>query len=200
MVDNMLCDRDAFLQDVRERLLQAQAYAKRHYDGHHRALEFAVGDWVLLRLLHRPAQTLVPGKRDKLSPCYAGPYQVIERIGGVAYQLQLPDGARIHDVFHIGILKPFRGTPLATLPALPPLRHGRLLLQPERAIKAQLRRGTWWVLIKWTGLDESEATWEPVEAFKIRFPDFQLEDELFVREGRDVMVGKVYRRRDKTSG
>jgi hypothetical protein len=54
-VDNMLRDRDAFLQDVHERLLQAQAYAKRHYDGHHRALEFAVGDWVLLRLLHRSA-------------------------------------------------------------------------------------------------------------------------------------------------
>jgi len=43
------------LQDVRERLLQAQEYAKRHYDGHHRTVEFAVGDWVLLRLLHRPA-------------------------------------------------------------------------------------------------------------------------------------------------
>jgi hypothetical protein len=54
-VDNMLRDRDAFLQDVHERLLQAQAYAKCHYDGHHRALEFAVGDWVLLRLLHRSA-------------------------------------------------------------------------------------------------------------------------------------------------
>ena len=54
-VDTLLRDRDSFLQDVRERLLQAQVYAKRHYDGHHRAVEFAVGDWVLLRLLHRPA-------------------------------------------------------------------------------------------------------------------------------------------------
>jgi hypothetical protein len=120
---------------------------------------------------------------------------VLERIGAVAYRLQLPDGARIHDVFHIGVLKPFRGTPPATLPALPPLRHGRLLLQPERAVKAQLRRGSWWLLIKWTGLDDSEATWEPVEDFKSRFPDFQLEDELFDGEGRDVMVGNVYRRR-----
>jgi len=197
-VDTLLRDRDSFLQDVRERLLQAQEYAKRHYDGHHRAVEFAVGDWVLLRLLHRPAQSLVPGKRSKLSPRFAGPYQVLERIGAVAYRLQLPDGARIHDVFHVGVLKPWRGTPPTILPALPPLRHGRLLLKPERALKAQLRRGTWLVLIKWTGLDESEATWEPIDDFKTRFPDFQLEDELFVGEGRDIMVGKVYHRRDKS--
>jgi hypothetical protein len=197
-VDTLLRDRDSFLQDVRERLLQAQEYAKRHYDGRHRALEFAVGDWVLLRLLHRPAQSLVPGRRSKLSPRFAGPYQVLDRIGAVAYRLQLPDGARIHDVFHVGVLKPWRGAPPETLPALPPLRHGRVLLTPECALKAQLRRGTWVVLIKWKGLDASEATWEPVDDFKTRFPEFQLEDELFVGEGRDVMVGKVYQHREKT--
>jgi hypothetical protein len=50
---------------------------------------------------------------------------VIGRIGEVAYRLQLPDGACIHDVFHVGVLKPFRGTPPSAAPALPPLRHGR---------------------------------------------------------------------------
>ena len=67
-MDKLLCDRDAFLADVRDQLLQAQEYAKRHYDAHHRPLQFAVDDWVLLRLLHRPAQSLVPGFRGKLSP------------------------------------------------------------------------------------------------------------------------------------
>jgi hypothetical protein len=73
-VDTLLQDLDAFLADVRERLLQAQAYTKRYYDAHHRDLEFHVDDWVLLRLLHRPAQSLVPGARGKLSPRYAGPF------------------------------------------------------------------------------------------------------------------------------
>jgi hypothetical protein len=49
-------------------------------------------------------------------------------------------------------------------------------------------------------MEESAATWEPVEEFKARFPDFQLADELFVEGGRDVMVGKVYRRRGRPSG
>ena len=140
-VDVLLRDRDTFLADVRERLLQAQAYAKRHYDAHHRLLEFAVDDWVWLCLLHQPAQSLVPGPRGKLSPRYAGPFQVVERIGPVAYPLRLPEGARIHDVFHVGILKPFRGTPPSSVPALPPLRNGRLLHKPLRVVRSQLRRG-----------------------------------------------------------
>lgn len=73
-VDGLLKDRDAFLVDVHDRLLQAQAYAKLHYDTHHRPLEFAINDWVWLRLLQRPAQSLVPGKRGKLSPRFAGPF------------------------------------------------------------------------------------------------------------------------------
>jgi len=43
-VDALLSSRDKFLQEVRARLLQAQEYAWRHYDAHHRQLEFAVGD------------------------------------------------------------------------------------------------------------------------------------------------------------
>jgi transcriptional regulator GlxA family with amidase domain len=42
--------------------------------------------------------------------------------------------------------------------------------------------------------------WETVEAFRAAHPDLQLEDELFVEGGRDVMVGNVYRRREKQNG
>jgi hypothetical protein len=199
-VDTLLQDRDAFLADVRERLLQAQAYAKRYYDAHHRHLELRVDDWVLLRLLHRPAQSLVPGARGKLSPRYAGPFQVVECVGDVAYRLRLPEGARIHDVFHIGVLKPFHGTPPAAQAPLPPLQHGRLLEAPERALRSQLRLGVWHVLIKWAGLPEAESTWEPVDAFREAYPEFQLEDELFVDGGSDVMVGQVYERRKRARG
>jgi hypothetical protein len=199
-VDALLRDRDNFLAEVRDRLLQAQAYTKKYYDAKHRPLEFSIGDWVLLRLLHRLAQSLVPGFRGKLSPRYAGPFQVTERIGPVAYRLQLPEGAHIHDVFHVGVLKPFRGQPPSTSPGLPPLHNGRLLHQPACALRAQLRRGAWHVLIQWTDMAESDATWERVDEFKVRFPDFQLEDELFLEGGRDVMVGNVYQRHNKASG
>jgi hypothetical protein len=196
-VDELLQDRDAFLADVRDRLLQAQAYAKRHYDAHHRDITFAVGDWVWLRLLHRPAQSLVANAKGKLAPRYAGPFQVVERVGAVAYRLQLPEGTRIHDVFHVGVLKPFHGEPPSATPPLPPLQHGRVLDVPERVIKAQLRRGTWHVLVKWVGLPVADSTWEPLEGFRAAFPDVQLEDELFLDGGGDVMIGKTYARRNK---
>ena len=52
-------------------------------------------------------------------------------------------------------------------------------------------------MIQWDGLPDTEATWEPVEEFRGLFPAFQLEDELFVEGGRDVMTGKVYHRRNR---
>jgi len=51
------------------------------------------------------------------------------------------------------------------------------------------------VLVQWENMPEDDATWEPVEEFRATFPSFQLEDELFPKEGRDVMTGKVYGRR-----
>jgi hypothetical protein len=187
--------RDEMLAEVRQRLVQAQQVAKHYYDGRHREVEYAVGDWVWLRLLHRSHQSLDPRAKRKLGPRYAGPFIIVERIGTMAYRLQLPEGARIHDVFHVGLLKPYRGAPPVATPPLPPTAEGRLLPSPAKVLRAQLRRDVWHLLVQWEGLSEEEATWEPREEFQQHYPDYQLEDELFAQAGRDVMTGLVYRRR-----
>ena len=71
---------------------------------------------------------------------------------------------------------------------------------PERVLCAQLRCGDWMLLVKWQGLAEDDATWEPLQHFKDLYPDVQLEDELFVGTGRDVMIGLQYSRRKAISG
>jgi hypothetical protein len=196
----LLRGRDEMLAEVRQRLLQAQQLAKHYYDGHHREAEYAVGDWVWLRLLHRTTKSLDPRAKRKLGPRYAGPFEIMERIGTLAYRLQLPAGTRIHDVFHVGLLKPYRGEPPTSTPALPPVADGRLLPSPAKVLRAQLRRGLWYLLVHWEGLPEEEATWEPREEFSQHYPDYQLEDELFAQAGSDVMTGRSYSRRRPTSG
>jgi hypothetical protein len=102
--------------------------------------------------------------------------------------------ARIHDVFHVGLLKKFQGTPPADPPALSPLHHGAVAPEPARVVRYRLARGVRQVLVQWKGESAASATWEDVESFCAKYPAFQLEDELVLEGGRDVMVGRTYSR------
>ena len=188
-------ERAEFLDDVRHRLEQAQATQKRYYDKSHRAVSFAVGDWVLLRLRHRPVASLSKAPRGKLQPRFFGPYKVTELINEVAVRLELPPNAKLHDVFHVGLLKKWVGTPPDAPPPLPAVHHGAVLPQPERAVRTRLARGVPQVLIRWTGEPAASATWEDVATFTAKYPAFRLEDKPVVEEGRDVMWGIGYTRR-----
>jgi hypothetical protein len=77
-VQQQLLERDEFLLEVRDRLKQAQSYHKAAYDKKHRDVEFMVGQWVWVKLLHRPLASLDVKGRNKLGPKFFGPYQVVE--------------------------------------------------------------------------------------------------------------------------
>ena len=188
-------DRVAFLDDVRYRLEQAQAAQKLLYDQHHRLVSFQVGDWAWLCLRQRAAASLPNAPKGKLKPRYVGLYQVLELINEVAVRLQLPPRARLHDVFHVGVLRKFVGTPPATPPPLPPLLNGAAVPAPARVVKARIAKGVRQLLVEWLGEPPSAATWEDLEDLRSRFPAFQLEDELDFEAGRDVMCGRTYARR-----
>jgi hypothetical protein len=104
-----MAERDEFLADVRLRLEQAQAVYKRHYDKHHREVHYKEGDWVWLRLRQRAAASLHVPTAGKLKPRYYGPYRVVAVINEVAYQLELPPRARLHNVFHVSLFEAVRG-------------------------------------------------------------------------------------------
>jgi hypothetical protein len=135
--------------------------------------------------------------RSKLGPRFFGPFQVVERVGDVAYKLLLPAGARIHDVFHVGLLKQFHGVPPDRTPALPPLEHGRVVVQPEKVLDSRIARGQRELLVRWVGAPAAETSWVSLPDFRAQFPEFQLEDELLHREGRDVMWSRQFSRRGK---
>jgi hypothetical protein len=106
--------------------------------------------------------------------------------------LQLPPRSRLHDVFHVSQLKPFRVEPTSCCPPLPAIHHGHVIPTPLHVLKAQLYRGVRQLLVHWEGAAASEASWEDSTKFQRRYPSFKLEDELLVEGGSDVMWGKQY--------
>ena len=193
-------ERDMFIEDVRLRLEQAQAISKASYDRSHRPIQLDVGDWVWLRLHHRPHGPLPDSARGKLRQRYFGPYKIIEKINEVVFRLALPLGTRLHNAFHVGLLKKFVGQPPESPPPLPPTQHGAIIVVPSQALKARLYRGVRQILVQWEGLPPSSASWEDLASFQTRYPSFQLEDKLLLEGGSDVLWGKQYVRRKKVAG
>jgi hypothetical protein len=197
-VHAQLKERDEFLGEIHQRLLLSQDLMKEHHNKQQRAKSFDIDEWIWLRLQHHAATGITPLKLSKLSPRYFGPYKIIEKIGDVAYRLQLSEKARIRNVFHVVLLKKFQGTPPVSIVPLPPLQHGRDLSAPAMVMKARLNHGTWEVLFSWLDRPPTESTWEKLDAFKKAYPDVQLEDKLFLGEEENVIdafIGKTYQRR-----
>jgi hypothetical protein len=190
-----MMEHEEFLADVRARLEQAQATQKKYYDLNHRQVSYQVGDWALLRLRQRTASSLPQASSGKLKSRYCGPYRVTELINDVTVRLALPVGARIHDVFHVGLLKKYQGDPPPKAPPLPPLRHGAIDPELARAVRYRIVAGVPQALIQWQGASAASATWEDTAQFRARNPAFQLEDELSLDGKGDVMYGRKYTRR-----
>jgi len=77
---------------------------KSYIDNQRKNLKLEVGDKVFLKI--SPCRGVLRfGKRGKLSPKYIGSYEITEKVGKVAYRLQLPENlATIHNVFHVSML------------------------------------------------------------------------------------------------
>nr|XP_043630383.1 uncharacterized protein LOC122601708 [Erigeron canadensis] len=89
------------IYQIKERLQLARERQKKYADVRRRPLEFEAGDYVLLKV--SPWKGVIRFvKRGKLGPRYIGPFKIIERVGKVAYRLELPQElGGVHDVFHI---------------------------------------------------------------------------------------------------
>jgi hypothetical protein len=138
VVYQQLAASDEFLTEVRDRLEQAHQLYKEAYDKNHTEVMFTVGDWVWLRLLHRPITSICTHGRCKLGPRFYGPFQIKECVGDIAYKLEFPSIARLHDLFHVVLLRLHKGAPPQVPGSLPPMLHDRAFPQSAEVIKGHL--------------------------------------------------------------
>jgi hypothetical protein len=154
----------------------AQNRMKQQADQHHSERSFEVGDWVFLRLQPYKQMSLKQAKKDnKLSPMYYGPYKVLQKIGTMAYKLELPTSSRVHPVFHVSFLKKVIGDKIPVQTILPELEEeGKIILEPEAITDTRIRqlrnRSISKYLIKWRKLSTKDSTWED-ESFIKKHPE-----------------------------
>ena len=183
-VEEELKNRDEVLSTAKKALVKAQERMKKYYDRGRREVQFEPGDWVYLKLQPYRQKSLKKKFNVKLSQRYYGPFKVLERIGEVAYKLELPATSLLHPVFHVTALKKVIVEPTGMIEELPTFgEDGEVMLKPKQVLryrqqgKGKKGERAWQVRIQWHGLPEEEATWEDYEEISRKFPNLTLEDK-----------------------
>ncbi|KAL0332872.1 UNVERIFIED_CONTAM: Transposon Tf2-11 polyprotein [Sesamum calycinum] len=117
------------------------------------------------------------GKQGKLSPRYIGPYEILERVGPLAYRLALPaELSQIHDVFHVSMLRRYRSDPSHILrePEIEVSEGLTYVEEPieilDRSIKKLRNKEIPMVKVRWSHHSPREATWEVEENMREKYP------------------------------
>ena len=149
---------------ARNCLIAAQQRQKAFADQNRKEKEFSVGDQVLLSTKYlniKHAET-----NRKLLPKYVGPFEVVQVVGPVSYKLKMIPGWKIHPVFHVSLLEPYK-TDGRVQPSQPPvIVEGALEYEVESILGHRFRgrrHPRAYYLVAWKGYGSEHNLWEPEE-------------------------------------
>ncbi|KAL4564653.1 hypothetical protein LXL04_028721 [Taraxacum kok-saghyz] len=161
---------------IRERMKTARDRQKSYADKRRKPLEFQVGDLVLLKV--SPWKGMIRfGKRGKLNPRYIGPFEILARIGPVAYKLKLPlELQNVHDTFHVSNLKKCLTDTTLVIPLEEIQINEKLNFVEEpveimdREVKRLKQSRIPIVKVRWNAKRGPEFTWEREDQMQQKYP------------------------------
>ncbi|GJZ85983.1 putative reverse transcriptase domain-containing protein [Tanacetum coccineum] len=164
------------ISQIKDRLKVAHDRQKSYADKRRKPLEFSVGDYVLLKV--SPWKGVVRfGKKGKLAPRFVGPFEIIKKIGPVAYWLDFHEELNgVHDTFHVLNLKKCLADPTLQV-ALDEIRIDaklNFMEEPveilEREFKKFKRSRISIIKVRWNSKRGPEFTWEREDQMKLKYP------------------------------
>ena len=160
---------------IRERLRVATDRQKSYADMKRKDIRYEIGEKVFLKV--SPWKKVMRfGKNGKLSPRFIGTYEVIEKVGLVAYRLALPpDLEKIHNVFHVSMLRRYRSDPShvvssETIELRPDLTYEEEPVEIlAREVKELRNKKIPLVKVLWKNHKTEEDTWESEETMRQQY-------------------------------
>jgi hypothetical protein len=121
MVQDWVQKSQDILRELKDHIQWAHNQQKVQADKHRVECTFEVGDLAYLRIQPYKQASIKRSGAEKLQPQFFGPYRISRKVGVVAYEIELPQGSIIHNIFHVSCLKRAIGQHITPLEVLPPL-------------------------------------------------------------------------------
>ena len=188
---------------IRERLKVATDRQKSYAHMKRKDIRYEIGDKVFLKVSPWK-KVMIFEKRGKLSPRFISPYEVIEKVGSVAYHLALPpDLEKIHNVFHVSMLRRYRLDPSHVVSSDTNELRPDLTYEEEpveilaREVKELQNKKISLVKMLWRNHKTEEATWESEDTMRQQYPQLfkygKFRGRNFLQWGRVVTPQKYPR-------
>ncbi|GJT79603.1 retrotransposon protein, putative, ty3-gypsy subclass [Tanacetum coccineum] len=163
------------ISQIKDRLKAARDRQKIYVDKRRKPIEFSVGDHVLLKV--SPLKGVVHfRKKGKLAPRFVGPFEIVEKVGLVAYRLRLPeelDG--VHDTFHVLNLNKCFADPTLQVPLYEIQVDAKLnfVEEPMEILEREFKKLKWSriaiVKIRWNSKRVPEFMWEHEDQMRLKY-------------------------------